>query len=89
MENKIIETAELPFGEKVYLKKDWLGWRVVEPIKNPETGKINWFNLLIGGRKGLVFTGVIIILACAFYLGITELIADYKFIASNPCLYCS
>ena len=86
--NKIIESSELPIGEKVYLKKDWFGWRVVEPWKNPETGKINWFNFLVGGKRGLVFLLFVAFLLFVFYLGVTELIADYKLIASNPCDYC-
>jgi hypothetical protein len=88
METKIIESSELPLGEKIYLKKDWFGWRVVEPWKNPETGKINWFNFLVGGKRGLVFLAIIAILCLGFYLGVNELIADYKLIASNPCEFC-
>ena len=39
-----IEATQLPADEKVYLKKDFLGWRVVHPIKN-EDGSYNWFNV--------------------------------------------
>jgi hypothetical protein len=86
----MIESADLPNNERVYLKKDIiLGWRVVEPIKDPDTKKINWFNLLVGGRKGLVFLLLILFLSVAFYFGINELISNYKLIADNPCMFCS
>jgi hypothetical protein len=85
---KIIESSELPLGEKVYLKKDWLGWRVVNPIVNPETNKVNWFNLICGGKRGLVFLGIIGILIIGIYFGVNELIANYKLIADNPCGFC-
>ena len=85
---KIIETSELPLGEKVYLKKDFLGWRVVHPIKD-ESGKINWFNLIFGSKSNLLFLIIVALLALALYLGVTELISTYKAIAANPCDYCS
>ena len=84
----IIEAADLPEGEKVYLKKDWLGWRVVEPIKDPETGKTNYMSLLFGGKKGLVMLAVIIVICLLMYLGIQELIGNYRTIAEEPCKYC-
>jgi len=36
MNKKILEAQDLPFGDKVYLKKDWLGWRTVEPLIDSE-----------------------------------------------------
>ena len=54
MEKKIIEVSELPVGEKIYLKKDFLGYRIVHPIKDPETDKIIWVNLLVGGWRNLI-----------------------------------
>lgn len=86
---KVIEASEIPNEEKVYLKKDYFGWRVVNPYKNPETGKINWINLLGLDKKNLLFLGVIIILAIGFYFGVNELIESYKIIAANPCNFCS
>jgi len=35
-------------GEEVALKKDFMGWRVVHPIRNTD-GSINWFNFFTGG----------------------------------------
>lgn len=86
--NKIIEASELPNGEKVYLKKSWLGWRVVEPWKDMETEKINWINFLGLNKSNLIFLAFITILAIGFYLGVNELINSYKFIADNPCKFC-
>lgn len=71
---KIIEAGEIPLDEKVYVKKDWFGWRVVNPNKDPVTGKINWFNTLLGGRKGLVILLVIMFIATCLYFGIQELV---------------
>ena len=85
----IIEASELPDAEKVYLKKDFLGWRVVEPYKNPETGKVNYFNILCGGKKGLFILIVIMLLSGLFYLGINELVSNYKQVADDPCKFCT
>lgn len=82
---KIIEASELPFGDKVYLKKDWMGWRVVAPNRDPETGKINWFNLLLGGKRGLNFLMIVAVIATLFYLGIDEILSSCgKLINSDP-----
>ena len=86
---KITEAADLPENEKVYLKRDLLGWRVVEPVKDPVTGKINWFNLLLGGKKGLFMLIILLIISGMFYLGIQETINNYKTIADSPCDYCT
>ena len=51
MRRQIIEAQNLPHEEKVYMKKDFFGWRVVHPIKN-EDGSLNWFNMLTGGSWG-------------------------------------
>ena len=85
----IVEASEIPEEEKVYLKKDWFGWRVVEPWKDPINGKINWMNLLGLNKSNIVFLIVITLLSLGFWLGVNELIAQYKLIADNPCLYCS
>lgn len=87
MTNKIIEAAELPEEEKVYLKKDMFGWRVVDPWRTPD-GKINWFNLLTGGKKNLAVTIVLLVLFVLIYLGTQELISNYQMIADDPCAFC-
>jgi len=86
--SSIIEASQLPDEEKVYLKKDFLGWRVVEPIKN-EDGSINWFNLLCGGKKGLFLLIGITLICFLLYFGINQLIAAYKEVAANPCNFCT
>jgi len=85
---KIIEASELPEGDKVYLKKDFLGWRVVEPWRTPD-GKLKLFNVLFGGKRGLLFLIIVMIISGLFYLGIDELIANYKIIADSPCNFCN
>lgn len=48
-------------GERVFLKKSLLGWKVVYPIK--EDGKTNWKHLLVGGSWwNLFFVGMIVLL---------------------------
>lgn len=88
MENKIIETSELPLGQKVYLKHDAFGWRVVEPWKNPETGKINWFNFCFGGKRALLMLIVVLVILALIYFGVNEMISNYKVIAEAPCQFC-
>lgn len=85
---KWVEAHELPEGEKVYLKKDFIGWRVVDPWKD-EQGRINWFNLLLGGKRNLYMLIGILALVGLLYLGIDELISNYKIIAEAPCDFCS
>jgi len=53
MDKRIIEASELPEQDNVFLKKDFLGWRIVNPIKN-EDGSWNWVNLLFGGWRNLI-----------------------------------
>lgn len=84
----IIKAEDLPENEKVYLRKDWLGWRVVEPIKN-EDGTTNWFNLITGGKKNLAILIILLIFLGLIFLGVKELIQTYKDYADNPCGYCS
>lgn len=84
MEVTWIEARELPEGEKVYLKKDFLGYRVIEPWKNQD-GSINWFNLLLGGKRNLFMLLVIILIAVSVYFGIHEQLEQAKKIAENPC----
>ena len=86
---EIIEASELPVDCKVYLRKDILGYRVVEPWKDPKTGKINWLRLIFGSRRTVVMTLSIMAIVLLLYFGITELIGVYKTVAANPCAYCS
>lgn len=52
-------------GEVVYLRKTFLGWGIIHPIKI--NNKINWKNLLIGGswiKLGILIIFLLIILGC-------------------------
>lgn len=84
----IIEAANLPEGEEVYLKKDFFGWRVVNPIKNKD-GKLVWQNLIFGGKRNLLYLVLLMLFFGIAYLGVTELLHDYKEVAKNPCAYCT
>lgn len=44
---KKIETIFIK-DELIYLKKGYLGWKVVKPWKNLD-GTFNWYNILMGG----------------------------------------
>lgn len=83
----IIEARDLPEGDKVYLKKDWLGWRTVEPYRTPE-GKWQPFNLLLGGKRNMLFLVFVMILMFVAYTGVQELIGNYRTIAESPCDFC-
>jgi len=57
-------------NEEVVLKKDFSGWRVIYPIKNPD-GSINWKNLLIGGSwfnliKVILIVGIIVFIIYSY-----------------------
>lgn len=82
-----IEASELPESEKVYLKKDIFGWRVIQPWKN-EDGTINWFNLLTGGKKNIAILIFLLVLAGLFYFAVQEIVSNYSIIADNPCEFC-
>lgn len=80
------ETIELN-GEKIHLKKDYFGYRIIHPYRN-EDGTINWLNLLFGGKKNLVSLILYMLIVFLFYMGINEIISAYKIIAANPCDFC-
>lgn len=73
-------------NERVYLKKDWTGWRTVEPIIEPTTKKFIWKNFL--SKKGFLTLGYIIILLLVLWLAFREQLANYHEVVSNPCKYC-
>lgn len=85
---KIIESQDLPEGTKVYLKKDWTGWRVVEPIKD-QNGKFLWKRIFLGTTKERVFLGFIALIVLLGYLAVDEQIDNYKRVMDNPCAYCN
>lgn len=79
-----VKANELPESEKVFLKKDYFGWRVVEPYKN-EDGSINWFIVLTGGKRNLAILIFLLIIVGLFYLGVHELINNYEILNSTSC----
>ena len=85
----VFEAGDVPSEEKVYLKKDSFGWRVINPIRDPETNKINKFNLFFGGKKNLYMLIFLFILFALIFIGVKELIADYKLVADDPCSFCT
>ena len=77
--NNIIEAANLPESEKVYLKKDWFGWRVVEP-------PTKWYHYLIGSKRNITILLFILVIATFLYLGINEIISHYEQLAAEGCM---
>lgn len=86
---KIFEARELPDDAKLYFRKDFLGWKQIHPIKDPETDKINWGNVFYGGKRNLFFLCGMLILLLLFYAGTKELISAYEEVADNPCAFCT
>ena len=88
VKDKIYEASEIPENEKIYLKKDFLGWRIVNPIKN-DNGKINMINLLFGGWRNFLFLFVILLFISGFIYVYDHDTQELMKVAENPCLYCS
>ncbi len=64
-------------GEKVLLRKDFLGWHVVYPNKD-ENGKIIWKNLIAGGswiKLGITIGFVILLILAIIEYSTTTRIA--------------
>lgn len=87
MTNRIIEASELPEGEKIYLKRDLFGYRIVYPIKN-EDGKINMVNLLFGGWRNLFFLVLFLLLITGFIYTYQHDTQEMQKVVENPCKYC-
>ena len=88
MKNNIIEAGDLPQGDKVYMKKDLFGWRIVQPIHN-EDGTLNWFNILTGGTRNLAFTILMVVFVLSFFWVYNHDTAEMQKVVEEPCLYCS
>ena len=83
MINKIKETNI--DNEKIYLRKDMFGWRVVNPIKID--GKINYKNLLLGNRKVIILTIVWLLIMGFILYGVNEMVSSCRDMTKNPCKY--
>ena len=83
----IIESSELPEGEKVYLKKDYFGWRIVNPIKN-EDGSYNYVNLIFGGKRNFALLVLVMALIFIFFMAYNEVGSAVEEYSNNACKYC-
>ena len=83
--SKIIESSQIPVDEKVYLKKDFLGWRVVEPILD-ENKNIIWANVF--SKRGMMALFIILIVLGFGWLAFEEQIDNYNSVMKEPCKYC-
>jgi hypothetical protein len=88
---KIIEAGDLPLEDKVYLKKDLLGYRVVYPNKNQD-GSWNIINLLFGGWNNLlmliIFVIAILMVLYGGHSNVQQVENFYSNISENPFDYC-
>jgi len=75
-------------GEKVYLKKDFTGWRIIHPPKNPD-GSLNWFNIIVGGWGNMIFILFVLGLTFGFFYIYAHDTAEMQKVLENPCEYCS
>jgi len=73
-------------GEEVFMKKDLLGWRVVEPIIHPETKKFSWKNFL--NKKGFVTLALLLFFLFIFFIAFKEQVANYNIVMNDPCQFC-
>lgn len=89
--HKIVKAEDLPDNENIYLKKDFMGWRLVNPIKNPDM-TTNWKALLIGNWRNLI-TYIVILLIITMTIGayshdINKVKELSKGCLDNPVAYC-
>ena len=73
-------------GDDIYLRKDFLGYRVVSPIKN-EDGTYNWMNLILGNKRVILFTIVWLLIMAFIFLGVQDMLRSCKEFAKDPCKY--
>lgn len=83
----MIKAEELPRDEVIYFKRDYFGYRIVHPIKNDD-GTINWLNLLVGGKRNLVFLIVVLLILGGLLYSYAHDIKEMKDVVENPCDYC-
>jgi len=83
MKNKI-ESVNLN-NEKIYLRKNFLGWKVVYPVKIDN--KFNKRNLWLGSRGTIIFTIIFILLMAFILYGVNQMVSSCRDMAKNPCNY--
>ena len=74
-------------GEKIFIKRSFLGSRIVHPFKID--GKINWKNLLIGSWFNLITIIIYILIAVLLYVGLQQIVQQCQMVLDNPCPYCN
>jgi hypothetical protein len=65
-------------GDMVTLKKDSLGYRVIEPPSK-------WYHYIFGSKRNLVNLIIILAIATALYFGVQDLLAATKSAALSTC----
>lgn len=75
-------------GEKVYLKKSGMikDWHVIYPPINPETRKINWANLIFGGKANAIKATIVFVIVVLFALGAYEMVSSYNNTFANSAV---
>lgn len=90
--HEIVKAEDLPHDEKLYFKKDALGWRMITPIKS-EDGTFNWKAMLIGSWRNIIGTTIIILILilimCAYSHDINVIKERAKECIENPVEYCN
>lgn len=88
----IFEAGDLPEDEKVHLRKDIFGWRVVYPIRNPE-GKLLPLNTIFGNPRTFILLIVCVLLFLLIIGGakneLNSIESRYHNISSDPVGYCN
>ena len=75
MKNKKIKEVDID-GDRVYLRKDFLGWRVINPDKR-----------VIGGWRNLIFVLLLLAIVLTFFVAYYELSFQCNDMIENPCNY--
>ena len=80
-----IEAAQLPESEKVYLKKDFMGWRVVEP-------PTKWYHYITGSKRNFITLIVLLVilgfLMYAHFHDVNAIQDTYGKMADDPIGWC-
>lgn len=73
------------------MRKDWLGWRQVYPLKN-EDGSWNYPNLLFGGYRNVIFLiltlGALLFLVIAYKHDTASCLDLMSNLKENACNLC-
>ena len=75
-------------NDTIYIKKSVLGYRIIYPVLDPETRKVNKFNLITGGWDNLLFILFIILLTFSFYYVYWNDTHEMQKVLEDPCNYC-